>query len=102
MKLSFPESWQNGEVSRLPTIEVAFSVRGLVLTWRINDNEIISSADDDEARAEATLSRMVAAGRAFLSWQEAAAGIQEHFPNYSDRFLQAVEPLLRDEQAESV
>jgi hypothetical protein len=99
VKFSFPESWQNGEAYRLPAIEVAFSVHGLLLTWRINDNEIMSSADDDDARAASILSRLSAEGRAFSSWQEAAAYMQDHYPDYSARFVQAIEPLLLSERA---
>jgi hypothetical protein len=96
-RVELPKSWQNGDVNRLPAIEVGFSVRGLLLTWRINDNEIMSSMDDDEARFAASLSQLVAEGRAFLSWREAAAYVREHYPAYSDRFLAAVAPLLASE-----
>src|SRR5437660_1353874 len=98
MKFSFPESWQNGEVDRLPAISVRFSVQGMILTWRINDNQVISSSDDDEARVARTLSELSAEGRIFSSWQEAARYMQLHYAKYAARFIQAVEPLLSHEK----
>lgn len=99
MLLSFPESWQNGEVNRLPAIHVTFSVDGLLLTWRINDNEIMSSADDDDARALNRLASLREQGRAFASWHDAAAYVQCEYPEYSARFFAAIEPLLKAERS---
>jgi hypothetical protein len=97
MRVSLPESWQNGEAFRLPSIEVTFIVGGLLLTWKINDNSVMSSADDDTQRMVAVLAQVSAEGRAFSTWREAVKYMQAKYPDYATRFFEAVEPLLHDE-----